>query len=209
MPSSYSPLLRLTLPADGELTGSWGQAVNTGITGLLDSAVAGTLSIALPDADYTLTTSQGAADQARYAALIFTGTLTAPRNVICPASSKTYVVRNSATQNVTVKTPTGTGVTLKPGASAVLWCDATNVTHALSALGPLSLNGAVLSDLGTPVAGTDAATKAYADALSFATALPAQAGNAGNDLATDGTTASWSRRPRRLRALGVLSFIGF
>ncbi len=32
MPSSFTPSLRLTLPADGELVGTWGQTVNTGIT---------------------------------------------------------------------------------------------------------------------------------------------------------------------------------
>lgn len=44
----------------------------------------------------------------------------------------------------------------------------------------------------TPSNSTDAVTKAYADGLSFATALPAQTGNSGKFVTTDGTTASWA-----------------
>jgi hypothetical protein len=45
----------------------------------------------------------------------------------------------------------------------------------------------------TPVNPTDAANKAYADALAFSTVvLPAQAGNAGKYVTTDGSNASWA-----------------
>jgi hypothetical protein len=44
----------------------------------------------------------------------------------------------------------------------------------------------------TPVGTADAVTKAYADGLSFATTLPAQTGNAGKIVTTNGTTASWA-----------------
>ena len=47
MPSAFSPLLRLTLPADGELVGTWGQVVNAGITSLEEAAIAGTAAIAM------------------------------------------------------------------------------------------------------------------------------------------------------------------
>jgi len=38
MPRSYTPSLRLVLPVEGELGGTWGGAVNNGITSLVDSA---------------------------------------------------------------------------------------------------------------------------------------------------------------------------
>lgn len=44
----------------------------------------------------------------------------------------------------------------------------------------------------TPSAAAHAVTKSYADGLAFATALPAQAGNAGKFVTTNGTTASWA-----------------
>lgn len=43
----------------------------------------------------------------------------------------------------------------------------------------------------TPTAPAHPATKAYADALTFAAALPGQTGNAGKTIRTDGTTAAW------------------
>lgn len=43
-----------------------------------------------------------------------------------------------------------------------------------------------------PSNGTDAATKTYADSLAFAAALPAQSGNTGKFVKTDGSTASWA-----------------
>lgn len=42
-----------------------------------------------------------------------------------------------------------------------------------------------------PSAGSNPVTKTYADALAFATVLPAQTGNAGKTIQTNGTTASW------------------
>jgi len=43
----------------------------------------------------------------------------------------------------------------------------------------------------TPVNPKDAASKQYVDALAFSSALPAQAGNSGKFVTTDGSTASW------------------
>lgn len=44
----------------------------------------------------------------------------------------------------------------------------------------------------TPTTAMGAATKDYCDQLSFSTALPAQTGNGGKVLVTNGTSASWS-----------------
>jgi hypothetical protein len=65
MPSSYTSNLRLTLPVTGELTGTWGDTVNAGITSLLDSSIAGAAAVVMTDANYTLTSVNGAADEAR------------------------------------------------------------------------------------------------------------------------------------------------
>ena len=56
----------------------------------------------------------------------------------------------------------------------------------------LSANGFKLTNLGAPTASGDAVTKAYADGLAFAAALPSQAGNNGALISTDGFTAFWT-----------------
>lgn len=45
-----------------------------------------------------------------------------------------------------------------------------------------------------PVGANDVVTKAFAESLSFNSALPSQTGNAGKIVATDGTTPSWVER---------------
>lgn len=135
MASSYTPILRLTLPVTGELQGTWGDTVNNGITSLTEAAIAGTAAVVMSDANHTLTVANGAADEARRMFVTLTGTLSATRNVICPAVSKMYVVRNNTTggQSIVFKTSAGTGITVANGQSALLYCDGTNVVEAFSA----------------------------------------------------------------------------
>lgn len=134
MPASYTTSLKLTLPADGD-TG-WGNTVNTGVTTLIDASVAGTAAVVHDNAiDYTLTSVNGTADEARKMFLNITGTLTANRNVVCPAVSKLYFITNSTTGgfSVTLKTSAGTGILVPNGRSVVLYCNATDVVNAVSA----------------------------------------------------------------------------
>lgn len=134
MPSSYTPSLRLTLPVTGENPGTWGDLVNTGITALVDSAVAGYAAITMTDADYTLVTVNGAADESRKMLLNISGTLSAPRNVICPTASKLYFVKNATTGGfaITLKTSGGSGISIPNGKSVVLMCDGTSVVEAVN-----------------------------------------------------------------------------
>jgi hypothetical protein len=134
MPSSYTPSLRLVLPVEGELDGTWGDAVNNGITSLVDSAIAGSANIAMSDADYTLTVVDEAPDQARQMFINLTGTLTTTRNVICPAVSKLYIVHNATTQSIVFKTSAGAGVTVLTTARAILYCNGTDVLNAVNEL---------------------------------------------------------------------------
>lgn len=136
MPSSYTTSLRLTLPATGELSGQWGNTVNTGITELLDYAVAGTASVNMTDADYTLTTANGATDQSRAMFVTLSGTLSQARNVVCPTASKLYFVTNGTTGGfaITFKTSAGTGISVPNGSRMVLYCNGTNVIDAVTAL---------------------------------------------------------------------------
>lgn len=121
MATAYTSLLGLALPVTGELSGTWGNTVNTEITALLDSAIAGTTTISA-DADITLTTTTGAANESREAIILWTAGGTVTRNITAPAQSKTYVVINktSSTQSIVLRGvgPT-TGVTINAGSSAI------------------------------------------------------------------------------------------
>lgn len=143
MPSSYTPSLRLVLPVTGELQGTWGDTVNDGLTSLVDASVAGTASIAMTDANYTLSTANGATDEARRMFVSLTGSLTAQRDVICPAASKLYFVHNGTNQAIVFKTSAGTGVTVPVNARATLFCDGTNVVTAVNYVPSLTLGAAL------------------------------------------------------------------
>ena len=119
--TNFSPLLGLALPTTGDLQGTWGTTVNTAITSLLDSAVAGTTTLSA-DADVTLSTTNGAANQARNAVLLWTASNGATtRYITAPAQSKAYLVINSGTGSIVVRGsgPTA-GVTIPSGARALV-----------------------------------------------------------------------------------------
>lgn len=70
-----------------------------------------------------------------------------------------------------------------------------------------SANGFAITDSPGPVNPGDLVNKAYADNLSFSAALPAQAGNAGLEITTDGNAASWGITAPG--AIAILNFIGY
>ena len=98
MASTYSANLRLELIGTGEQQGTWGSTTNSNLGTLLEQAIGGYESITVLDVgDTTLTTANGATDQARNMTLNLIGTISAARNVICPAAEKIYIVKNATT----------------------------------------------------------------------------------------------------------------
>ena len=146
MATSYTSLLGLALPVTGELSGTWGSTVNTEITALLDSAVAGTTTIS-SDADVTLTTTTGAANTSRQIILLWTAGGTVTRNITAPAQSKVYVVINksSSTQSIVLRGvgPT-TGVTIALNEKAVCAWNGSDFVKVASTV-ITNLTGAVTS----------------------------------------------------------------
>lgn len=133
MTTAATSLLGLALPVSGELSGVWGDTVNTSITALLDSAVAGTTTLSA-DADVTLTTTTLAANQAREAIILWTAAGTLTRYITAPAQSKTYVVLNkSSTQSIVLRGvgPT-TGVTVLAGKQAMVAWDGADFVEVSS-----------------------------------------------------------------------------
>ena len=131
MPSSYTSSLRLTLPQTGDLIGSWGNVVNSGVTSLVDQAVAGSVTVTmLPDTNYTLSSTNGSSDEARNMFINVTGgPHTVTTNVICPPVSKLFVVTNNTSggQTIVFKTAAGLGVSILNGLRVMAYCDGTNV----------------------------------------------------------------------------------
>jgi hypothetical protein len=121
---NYTPLLGLALPTTGDLVGIWGTTVNTALTSLLDTAIAGTTTLT-SDADVTLTDTDGATNQARSAILNWTATGTVTRNINAPKDSKIYIVFNNTggTQSIVIRggpTSPTTGVTIVAGDQAMV-----------------------------------------------------------------------------------------
>jgi hypothetical protein len=128
MTINYTTNLALGQPVTGTESGTWGDDVNNSVTSYLDIAIAGTNTITT-DGDVTLSLTQGtssatniASTSAQYYILNCTGSRTANRNIIVPASSKTYYVINGTTggYTITIKKSGGTGVTIPPGAAALV-----------------------------------------------------------------------------------------
>jgi hypothetical protein len=134
--TNFSPLLGLALPTTGDLSGTWGTTVNDAITSLIDSAVAGTTTLST-DVNVTLTTTNGAANQARNAVLLCTGARTAIRTITAPAQSKAYIVINNTTGgfgvNIVGSGPTA-GITIANGEKALIAWNGTDFVVVVSSV---------------------------------------------------------------------------
>ena len=158
--TNFSPLLGFALPTTGDLSGTWGTTVNTSITNLIDSAVAGTTTLSA-DADVTLSTTNGAANQARNAIILWTASNGATtRNVTAPAQSKAYIVINAGTGSVVIRGsgPT-TGVTVASGFKALVAWNGSDFVKVASSL--VSLTADVSGVL--PVANGGTGQSSYTD----------------------------------------------
>ena len=130
MTTAYTPILQLALPVTGELQGAWGDVLNQSITSMVEQAIAGLATInTWTTQSHTLTTANGTTDEARCAVLECSGAPGGAATVICPALSKVYIIKNSVTGGyaVTLKTASGTGISVPNGGTALLYCDGTNV----------------------------------------------------------------------------------
>ena len=130
--ATYSQSLKLTLLANGEGAGTWGQTTNTNLGTLLEQAITGVQSIVMADANYTLSNLNGASDEARNAVLVVTGTNNAVRDIIAPLVNKQYLIVNNTTggQSIRIRGATGFTVTVPNSATVSVYCDGTNFYSA-------------------------------------------------------------------------------
>lgn len=169
MATSYTPLLGLALPVQGELSGVWGDTVNNYITSYLDASVAGALTVT-GDTTLTKTTNSSLGATSSQYAIIIASPTSANITITAPAASKTYVVINtSATYTVTFRGagPT-TGVTLPILGKSILAWNGSDFVNVGGGIGT-SVNNQVLYNSNGGTAGISP-------------------GTAGNVLTSDGTT---------------------
>ena len=141
--------LGLALPVQGELSGTWGDTVNNGITQYTNLAIAATLTLT-NDGAVTLANTTGDASAsnitstltgagtvtAQHAIVRVTGTLTTTKVITGPSYSKTYVVINDATGgSVTIKASGQTGVTIAVGDKALVAYNGTDYVRVGASAG--------------------------------------------------------------------------
>jgi hypothetical protein len=90
---------------------------------LVEEAIAGGELIDVSGGNVTLTTTQGAANQARNAILVITGTPGVSRNIVAPSQSKAYIVINGSDGDVVIKGSATTGATVVSGENAIVAWD--------------------------------------------------------------------------------------
>jgi hypothetical protein len=146
MASTFSPNLRIELIGAGEQSGAWNNTTNTNLGTLIEQAITGVLDLTMIAADYTLEAANGADDEARNMVLILGGSPGASRSIIAPDVDKIYIVRNTTAYSHTIKTSSGSGVSIPANSSALVFCDATGSGTFYNAIEDLAagatINGA-------------------------------------------------------------------
>lgn len=133
--------LGLVTPTQGDLTGTWGNVVNNGITEYTNIAIAGTTTFN-GDGAVTLANTTGNASasgivstSAQYAVVRVTGTLTTPKIITGPSYSKLYLVDNAATgSTVTFKAAGQTGISIAAGEACFTYYNGTDYIKVTSDL---------------------------------------------------------------------------
>ena len=151
MASTYTTRIRLEKQEDGANPNSWGTVLNQNVIDLVDDAIAAYTTVSLSAIDVTLTNIDGQADQARSAFIELQGALTADVNVVIPAKSKGYFIRNKTTRSsaetTKIKTLAGAGTAVGFNGDGWFICDGVSV-HQPNATG-LGLGTAANLDFGT------------------------------------------------------------
>ena len=140
MASSTSSDLKLELITTGEKSGTWGTITNTNLQ-ILEQASSGYISLDVGSGDVALSLANHATANGKNLYYKLTGTLAGNRAVTMPDSAeRVFIVEDATTRSasnftLTVKTVSGTGLTLPVGSTTVLYSDGTNITGKLQTKG--------------------------------------------------------------------------
>jgi hypothetical protein len=156
MSSTFTTNIRLNKQGDGDNPNSWGQVLNEGVISLTDHAIAGIATISVgATTSVTLTSNNGAADEARSAILHIKGTVGGAHNtisLIVPANTKHYLINNDVSANtstsniIKIKTAAGDGYDIPFDSVGWVYCDNTSV-RSVTTKG-LNLGTAASADIG-------------------------------------------------------------
>jgi hypothetical protein len=158
--STYSPSLRIELITTGDQAGTWGSTTNTNLGTLVESAIAGYVSVSVISANQALTALNGAADESRNMSIALITTTGANFAVYAPPAEKTYVIYNASAYTATIynstvignTTAAGTGVAIPAGKTAAVWTEGTNFRLQNTYLDSPTVVSPTMT--GTPVAPT-------------------------------------------------------
>lgn len=143
MATSYTTSLRLPVPQplDPATTGQWGPLIDAAIT-LTDQAVAGVANVAVTTNPQTLTTANGASDQARPTLQVYTGTLGTNTTINLPNVSKIGWAQNLTVGGFSIVESAGAGTTATIPPDGFYWLRVTDgaTNAAVVNLGVNSLN---------------------------------------------------------------------
>jgi hypothetical protein len=142
---TYSPALGLTLQDDGSNPNTWGDVANV-VFGLIEQAIAGYLAVTISTGTITLSTTNGASNQARNAVIQFNGTLSGDVIIVIPNENKVYLFNNATSGAFTVTVQTAspsTALVLPQGGVALCYCDGSN--NVYSASGDASTLGGIVA----------------------------------------------------------------
>jgi len=178
--SSPSPILRLQLMDNGENPNTWGVVTNNNLGTLLEQAIAGAVTVALADSDYTLTNIDYTSDQARRMILLVTGALTQTRTITAPAVSKVYIIKNGTTggQAIQIKTSASgsAAVTIPNGKTGFVYSDDTDFFNAITSLQNATITGGTISGLSSPIPVASGGTGGITDTAARSNLVAAKSG---------------------------------
>lgn len=171
---NFTTNLGLALPTTGDLTGTWGSAVNTGISELIDQALGYQAFTATGGSD-TLTIPDATTGVARSIYIQLNGTGGGTVNVPT-TKTKMYFVFNNTSSAITFKVTGQTGVSIPAAAKMALVSNGTDIIVAQNYFSALTLGAAL------PVAsgGTGSSSTTFVNLATNVTGtLPAANGGTG------------------------------
>ena len=182
MASTYSTSLKLELIGQGEQSGTWGLTTNNNLGTLVEQAITGVQTISMSNATYTLSSYDGAIDEARNAVLVMTGTNLAPQNLVAPSVEKVYIVKNLTGNTINIKTSTGNAIAISNSTVAQVYCDGTDFYSAAPTINSLTGNFAATGTITSGGAMTSGGT------LTAPTLSITGTGSTGSNFSVGGTT---------------------
>lgn len=169
MVSTFTSSNRFTKQGKGDNKDTWGLVLNSDFD-LIDQSLDGVVSLDTSAGSATLSTANGASDQARNRLLKLIGAPTSAPTFTIPDQSKIYLVDGLCTTSVgvTIKNVSGTGVVIPSNQRSIVYCDGASTrsfyTSAASGLLPsnnlsdLTNVSAALGNLGVTSVGTSSLT---------------------------------------------------